>query len=81
MDNQNHNNGEYTLAEAANLVDRSTETLRLWCNDKKAPIDHKKFGTTYVITALGLEQAKEKVATNKPGPKGPRKKSGRRKTA
>lgn len=75
MKDGNHKKEEYTLAEAADIVERSPQTLRNFCNDPKDPIEHKKFGRTFVLTARGLTQAMERIAAAKPGPKGPRKKA------
>lgn len=80
MDKQNHNTSEYSVAEAAHLVGRSAQTIRNFCNDKVNPIDHKTFGNIFVITELGLQQARERIANAKPGPKGPRTKKPKRRT-
>lgn len=62
---------EYTLAEAAKLANRTPQRMRDFCNDDP-PIDHKRFGRTYVITQEGLDQAIERIKNSRPGPKGPR---------
>jgi len=77
----NHNPKEYSPEEVANLVDRTANLIRLYCNENK--IDHRKFGRSYIISELGLEQARQITQNSKPGPKGPRTKvaGGRRKAA
>lgn len=66
MVDNSHNMDEYSTEKAAQLVGVSAERIRQLTKGTD-PIDHKRFGRTIVITALGVEQAKAR--NKKPGPR------------
>lgn len=71
MADENHNTKVYSLQEVANLVERTPASIRNYVVAGR--VEAQKIGNVYVISERGLEQAREIVATAKPGPKGPRR--------
>jgi hypothetical protein len=68
MVRKNHNTGEYTTQQAADIVgDISPTRIRQIANTELVEnVDYKKFGRTLVITEAGIERIRAR--NTKPGP-------------